>query len=299
VPPYRSAEAFKQALEARLGQGRTLAPLRQRVVFERFLARVSLIFGHAAVVKGGLALELRLRRARTTKDVDLRLAGAPASVLVKLQESGRLDLKDFMRFEIQPERMLEADGMPYDGFRYRAHCRLGGRPFGDPFQIDVAFGEPFFGEPEVHPGHDWLGFAGIPAPQLRLYPVEAHIAEKLHAYSLPRPRPNTRVNDLPDIALLGTVRRLLGQTLRAALEETFRLRGTHPLPPLFPEPPVEPEARWELRYAAMVTESDLRWRSLPEVVAAARAFLEPVLLEQSSSSAWSPDRWAWEMVEGR
>ena len=46
---------------------------------------------------------------------------------------------------------------------------------------------------------DVLAFAGIAPPTLRLYPVETHIAEKLHAYTLPRPRPNSRVKDLPDL----------------------------------------------------------------------------------------------------
>jgi len=34
-------------------------------------------------------LELRLNRARTTKDIDLRLTGSPETVLADLQEAGR------------------------------------------------------------------------------------------------------------------------------------------------------------------------------------------------------------------
>ena len=297
MPPYRSPEALKRALEARLGQGRALVSSRRLVVFERFLARVTQVFGHAVILKGGLALELRMGRARTTRDVDLRVQGSPEAVLGKLQEAGRLDLADHMRFEIKPGRALEAEGMPYGGYRFRTECQLGGRLFGQPFLVDVAFAEPFFGEPDELVGHDWLGFAGISAPRLRLYPVEAHIAEKLHAYSLPRSRTNTRVKDLPDLALLGTLKSLQGRTLRAAFEQTFRLRGTHPVPPSLPDPPAEPEARWEPVYAAMAHENDLPWRSLPEVVAAVRAFLDPVLQERPVSH-WSPGRWTWGPGEG-
>ena len=53
------------------------------------------------MLKGGLVLELRLQRARTTKDIDLRMMGTPAELLDRLQAAGRLDLGDFMRFEIQ------------------------------------------------------------------------------------------------------------------------------------------------------------------------------------------------------
>jgi hypothetical protein len=60
------------------------------------------------------------------------------------------------------------------------------------------------GQAEVVVAQDVLAFAGIAPPALRLYPIETHIAEKLHAYTMPRKRPNTRVKDLPDIALLAT-----------------------------------------------------------------------------------------------
>ena len=39
--------------------------------------------------------ELRLERARTTKDVDLRVVGSPDAILAKLQEAARRDLADF------------------------------------------------------------------------------------------------------------------------------------------------------------------------------------------------------------
>ena len=202
---YPSPEAFKQALEQRLRaaakSGAEFARRRQLLVFERFLARVVAVLGDAAMLKGGLVLELRLARARTTKDVDLRMVGSPDDVLAKLQEAARGDLRDFMTFEIGPDEdhpEIQNDGMPYEGMRFRAECRLAGRPFGQPFGVDVAFGDPILGEPEVVAAEDVLAFAGIAPPTLRLYPLETHIAEKLHAYTMPRARPNSRVKDLPD-----------------------------------------------------------------------------------------------------
>lgn len=53
-----------------------------------------------------------------------------------------------------------------------------------------------------------LDFIGVDPPSIQIYPIETHIAEKLHAYTMPRPRPNSRVKDLRDIALLGTIRAL-------------------------------------------------------------------------------------------
>ena len=54
------------------------------LVFERFLARIVTIFGDAATLKGGLALELRIKEARATKDVDLRVMGSAQELLAKL-----------------------------------------------------------------------------------------------------------------------------------------------------------------------------------------------------------------------
>ena len=65
---------------------------RQLIVFDRFLARIVAVLGDAATLKGGLVLELRLERARTTKDVDLRMVGSTVDVLAKLQEAGRKHL---------------------------------------------------------------------------------------------------------------------------------------------------------------------------------------------------------------
>ena len=104
---YPSPEAFKQALEQRLRAatktGAAFARKRQLLVFDRFLARIVQVLGDTATLKGGLVLELRLDRARTTKDIDLRLTGPSDGVLPRLQEAARLDLGDFFTFEIGPD----------------------------------------------------------------------------------------------------------------------------------------------------------------------------------------------------
>src|SRR5438105_3098028 len=97
---YTSPQAFKQALEQRLRTasktGADFARRRQLLVFDRFLARIVALLGDGVLLKGGLVLELRLERARTTKDIDLRLTGSAHDVLARLQEAGRRDLGDFM-----------------------------------------------------------------------------------------------------------------------------------------------------------------------------------------------------------
>ena len=165
---------------------------------------------------------------------------------------------------------------------------MAGKSYGQPFGVDVGFGDPIIGPPEVATADDTLDFAGIRPPTLLLYPIETHIAEKLHAYTLPRKRPNSRVKDLPDLALLATVRPLDATRVRAALEQTFGFRKTHELPLTLPEPP----ATWSAPYAAMAGEDQLRWRTLVDVTAAVRVFLDPILAG-AKAGIWKPDRWRW------
>jgi hypothetical protein len=295
IRTYSSPGAFKEALEQRLRtsvkSGAEVARTRQLLVFNRFLARVVAVLGDAAMLKGGLVLELRLERARTTKDVDLRIVGSPKDILSKLQEAARRDLGDFMSFEVGPDEdhaQIQNDGMQYEGLRFRAECRVAGKLYGQRFGVDVAFGDPILGEPDVVVARDVLGFAGIAPPTLRLYPIETHIAEKLHAYTMPRPRPNTRVKDLPDLALLATPQALDAKRLREALELTFTFRTTHPLPIAVPAP----LPAWTAPYAALAREAQLAWPALDDVAQAAKAFLDPILVG-GLDAVWHPESWSW------
>lgn len=297
VRRYETPAAFKAALDQRLRNvaepGVGITRRRQLLVFDRYLARLGRVLGPAATLKGGLALELRLERARTTRDIDLRLVGSPDGLLARLQEAGRLDLGDFMSFEVRvdgrhPE--IAGDGVQYEGQRFRAECRLAGMLFGQAFGVDVAFGDPIIGEPELVTGDELLAFAGIAPPQVRVYPVETHLAEKLHAYTLPRATTNTRVKDLPDLALLGQAGSRDMARVRSALAQTFGFRKTHGLPRQLPDPP----ASWAEPYAAMAEEDALQWATLSAVTGAARSFLDPVLAE-GREGRWDPSGWRWQI----
>ncbi|MBL4682968.1 MAG: nucleotidyl transferase AbiEii/AbiGii toxin family protein [Nannocystaceae bacterium] len=263
---------------------------RQLFVFDRLLVRLFHVLKDAVVLKGGLVIELRLARARTTKDIDLRMIGSPDDVLARMQEAGRLDLGDYLQFEVVADRRhpgIAAEGMAYRGLRYRAEARLAAKLYGTPFGIDVAFGEPMHGRPDEVEGSTFLDFAGLEPGRFRIYPLETHIAEKLHAYTLPRKRPNSRVKDFPDIALLATARDIDGAMLRAAIDRTFDHRATHPVPASVPQPP----SAWEPVYGRIAANDGLIWRTLKDVTEAVRSFLDPVLA--GASTIWDPETWAW------
>jgi hypothetical protein len=81
---YATPAAFKQALEQKLADearrtGQPLVRVRQMLVFDRFLAWVFELRDGNVILKGGVVLELRLGRARTTKDIDLWWSGSACS----------------------------------------------------------------------------------------------------------------------------------------------------------------------------------------------------------------------------
>ena len=136
----------------------------------------------------------------------------------------------------------------------------------------------------ANPLHGWR-FA-VCSPEN--WPIETHIAEKLHAYTMPRTRPNSRVKDLPDLALLASAQELDAKRLHAALEETFAFRKTHPLPGSLPVP----AEAWRMPYEAMAREDQLRWATLDDVTGTVKAFLDPVL-GGGLDATWLPAEWRW------
>lgn len=292
---YATPAAFRAALEDRVRRwsaerGQDPQRVLQLVVFERLLARLSVGLGSDLVLKGGVLLEFRLGRARTTKDVDVRLRGARQRILERLQEAAASDPGDYLVFQIAPDPRhpdLTIPGTAYEGLRFRVRTLLDGRPFGGIFGLDAALAEPLVEEPEELTAPDLLGFAGLAPASLRGYPLEMHVAEKLHAYTLPRLRENSRVKDLPDLALLASLRVLEADRLRRVLELVFRNRATHELPPSVPDPP----ASWTAVYERMAAVDRLPWPEMASLLAAVRAFLDPVLA--GGRGEWSPVDWGW------
>ncbi|MEZ4322218.1 MAG: nucleotidyl transferase AbiEii/AbiGii toxin family protein [Myxococcota bacterium] len=234
----KTPAAFRASMEMRLknmvgaNEGRALQRRRVLIVMERFIARLHHVLPETAVLKGGLALELRIERARATKDVDVRLLGDPQDLDARLRaiEAHRPDPEDHLEFAIHPDPhhpLVTGDGVKYDGYRFKVVAKIAGKTYVR-FGLDVAYGDPILGEPDVVDGSDFFETYGIPRVQVRIYPPTTHLAEKLHAYTLPRDRVNTRMKDLVDMPLLSNA--LDGRTdaeLRAAIAQTFTFRRRH------------------------------------------------------------------------
>jgi len=95
-------------------------------------------------------MELRIRSARTTKDIDLtlhdgtRLAKNPdergKQVRVMLQDAVSIQLNDYFELLVGEARE-ELDGAPEGGSRYLVEARMDGRVFAR-FHVDIGIGAP-------------------------------------------------------------------------------------------------------------------------------------------------------------
>jgi hypothetical protein len=207
-------------------------------------------------------MELRLKTARTTRDIDLGLKQLPvpaadwdanaATILEALREAGKLDLQDFFTF-VFGAAMQDLDAAPYGGARFPVDARLAGRSFVK-FHLDVSTGDVLREPYEWLSGRDWLRFAGIAKTDFQAVSPEEQFAEKLHAYTLPRVgRENTRVKDLVDLILLIERTKLDAARLPKAIRETFQRRKTHEIPAALASPPFS----WSRPFAEMAAECGL------------------------------------------
>ena len=137
---YTTAGAFRRALEERLKKTSQtdqtdINRLRRQVSFDRLLARLFRDDSVPWVLKGGYALELRFKTARSTVDIDLtmgRMEDATDSSDVNrvvreiLQAAASLPLGDWFEYTIGSP-MMDITAAPYGGARYPVEVRMDGR----------------------------------------------------------------------------------------------------------------------------------------------------------------------------
>lgn len=284
---YATAGAFRRALEERLKRASLtdqIDPnrLRRQVSFDRLLARLFREESAPWVLKGGYALELRFKAARSTVDIDLTVQRVAASasgdqnqiVREMLQSAADISLGDWFEFAVGPASM-DLTAAPYGGARYPVEARMDERIFAR-FHLDAGVGDVVMRPLETIMCRDWLGFAGIESSRILMIAREQQFAEKIHAYTLPRNAANSRVKDLVDLALLIGSGGLDKQRIREGLRLTFERRGTHDLPASLVPPPTD----WQIPFHALAEECGLP-TDVAAVFAGVQEFVEEVLAQRT------------------
>jgi hypothetical protein len=258
------------------------------VAFDRLLARLIQAQPDQWVLKGGLALQIRLGdRARTTKDIDLLSLTESNQVFDSLREAVSLDLGDWFNFEVG--RPSDDQDRTAGGIRYTAVSLLDGRAF-ERFHIDVGLGDPLAEAVDFLAMPGLLSFAEIYPVVVPCYPITQQLAEKCHAYTRQYSSgASSRIKDFVDMILLAEMGAISGQKLTAAIEATFRTASTHDIPDQIPPPP---EA-WKTGFRRMADEVGLSDYSLESSYWLIQQFLDPILVGEARDLQWNPESRSW------
>jgi predicted nucleotidyltransferase component of viral defense system len=204
-----------------------------RYALERLLYRLSLSpHRDHFVLKGALLYRIwEEATQRPTRDIDLLGFGA--------RDIGHLEdvFRDVCTLPVTDDGMVFGatsvrgepirEGAEYEGVRVRLVAYLGSARL--PVQVDIGFGDaitPSAGT-AVYPT-----MLDLPAPVVRVYPVETVVAEKFEAL-VTLGLANSRMKDYYDLWMLTNRLAFDGQRLSAAIRATLERRGT-PLPAVDP-----------------------------------------------------------------
>jgi hypothetical protein len=272
VSPYATDAAFRAALEQRLlslaqSTNVNLERLRRQVVLERLLARFEVAEPGVWVLKGAMALEVRLGTvARATMDADLGLrdvAGAGdlpelGDRIARVLTTPVADRFTYRLVDVQRVALAGSEDLA----RARLECRLAGREFGR-IQLDVVRRPYELADTERLRLHGHLRFAGIEPPEVEVVSISRHVAEKFHAMLLRFvDRENTRVRDLADLVILREHALIDPARAAAAIRSVFAERATA-FPLVLPPFP----AGWPERYERIAREHDIATASFDDAVA--------------------------------
>lgn len=198
----------------------------QRYAAERFLYRL----GASSEVdrftlKGALLfLVWSGSEFRATRDVDLLGTGAEDHAAIHEAMTAICvieDPRDGLAFDLSRIRVEEIRlDQGYGAVRVKLEARLGNAKIS--LQVDIGFGDT------IHPAREEADYPTLldhAAPRIWIYPRETVIAEKFEAM-VRLGAVNSRMKDFWDVAALSQEFEFDGETLRTAIDETFRRRGT-------------------------------------------------------------------------
>lgn len=237
------------------------------MLFERIVARLQSAEPGLWVIKGGMALEVRLRDdARLTKDLDLGLRAdvhEGAALEDRLIEALSVDA-DGDRFVLavgSVKRLMEDDGGRAT-WRAQIAATLAGRMFGG-LQVDISPRAHELDTTDLIPLPNSLEFADIATPIVEVVDLQRHVAEKFHGMlKVFDDRDNSRVRDLVDLVILSEHGLVEATAAATAVRAVWSERDSTP-PALLPGLPTT----WPDRYERLAAEHGLDAATFPDAVA--------------------------------
>lgn len=291
-----SASVRQRLLNLSKSTGDPFELVLTRYALERFLYRIGVSeYADQFVLKGAMLLAVWGGPThRPTRDLDVLGYGNPSD-----DQLSSL-FRDICRTEVEPDGLIfDAKSIAvaeireqeeYDGRRVNLLARLEDAKM--KVQVDIGFGDA------VTPEADEISYPTLldfPAPQIRAYPRESFISEKLQTM-VDLGMPNSRMKDFYDLWTISQQFPLDGTTLVLAITATFDRRRTE----LPEETPIALTNEF-----AMDTYKTKQWKaflnrigltdlspSLPQITGDLKSFLLPPLYAAAKkrrfNQSWAP-----------
>ncbi|MEJ8634619.1 nucleotidyl transferase AbiEii/AbiGii toxin family protein [Streptomyces sp. MS2.AVA.5] len=280
--------------------GMSVPELMNVFYFNRLSARVFTADPNGWLIKGGQALLVRYRgAARLSRDIDLQCmspdrTAEEAAALVK--QAAALELDDFLRYA--PGKFVGHSEEGRGGAQSFT-VYLGTAKQAD-IKVDLVVGRTLAGTPETRTLQSAVDLEWpVDWPQVRLYPVIDHIADKICAM-YERHGDNdqygsNRYRDLADLLLITQQESIDARDAHQALHREADRRSRTGLTVALPETFAAPGADWHANYpeAAALVLGLVGCRTFPEAAQAAGVFIDP-LLDGAAMGTWNPQKAAWE-----
>jgi predicted nucleotidyltransferase component of viral defense system len=275
--PRNQAASVRQRLQNLSRKtGEDFQLLLTRYAVERLLYRLSRSsHGNRFLLKGAMLFAFWTGRMhRPTRDLDLLGygEGSEGSLLAVFRElcaaTIEEDALDFRAETVVVEPIREEQ--EYGGKRVRIEVRLGNARID--LQVDVGFGDAVTPAAQIV---KYPTLLDMPAPELRAYPPETVVAEKLQAM-VQLGIANSRMKDFYDLWVMAREFAFEGETLKGAIAATFSRRKTE-LPSAAPTaltPAFSGDSIKKKQWSAFLARSGLKDQAgdLEEVVTVLRSF---------------------------
>jgi hypothetical protein len=222
LPASIQARLMNQALK----NSRGFNELLQYYAIERFLYRLGRShYANQFILKGALLFRLwGLQVSRPTRDIDLlgQTGNDLLDLVAIIREICELDFQeDGVRFDPTTVRGVRIqEGAGYEGVRLRFSGLLGKARLH--LQLDIGFDDVITPAPVRR---DYPAMLSMPMPELRSYPPETMVAEKLQSM-IYLGSVNSRMKDFYDIWFVSEKLKFKGILLQEAIQQTFGHRKT-------------------------------------------------------------------------
>jgi len=271
--------------------------LRQYVL-QRLMYRLGVsAFADDFLLKGGLLFWVWNEDFhRPTQGMDLLGFGSDDITLLKDKFLTVIQIESGDGLVFDPQKLEAIDikeDAKYQGIRITGRATLVKADI--PYQIDIGFGDAVMESTTEIP----VFLDDLPAPELKVYPVESVIAEKFHAMVV-LGLLNSRMKDFFDIVTLAEMMPLESRTLQLAIQATFERRDTvitGDQLTIFTDVFML-NADKEKQWRAFVNKNRLdRTARFSEIVNKIQLMLEPLYRQIVASIVddrqWSSETWSW------